>query len=317
MKNPFDNLDDDNGMSGLDSLNNLMNNFHDIMQQPDHHGDSLFSGDDTGHSDWNDSHSLLNDSLHDPGISDMSHSEWNDSHSGIHDNLHDSGVSDMNNSILDDSIPLSQFDNTDSFFQNNGNIFDPDPNQTDYEYTDALTNEPLLDSDLSGTEIQNEDDDLSDISEPDDTDSLHDLGDSKPDYSENQENDIVMEQQLFENPLDTEYIARSSEIIYRDSDSKPYITIDDLGYVYFKGENEVGRIEGHTVYNKFHDNCGYWTTDGKVYDYYDNLVGWVHPNGTVYAKGKDGDLEVHKTGKGAAGGAAYLLLVWCGGQTHI
>jgi len=98
--------------------------------------------------------------------------------------------------------------------------------------------------------------------------------------------------------------------------SHPYITMGDSGYVYLNGDKEVGHINGHTVYNKSDWNCGYWTTDGKVYDYHDNLVGWVHPDGHVYAKGKDGDLEVYETDKGVAGGAAYLLLVWCGGQTH-
>jgi len=48
-------------------------------------------------------------------------------------------------------------------------------------------------------------------------------------------------------------------------------------------------------------------------------VGWVHPDGHVYAKGSSSDqgLEVYQTEKGVAGGAAYLLLVWCGGQTHV
>jgi len=103
-----------------------------------------------------------------------------------------------------------------------------------------------------------------------------------------------------------------------DSSKHPYITVSDssMGYVYLNGDKDIGRIDGYTIYNSRNLNCGHWTTDGKVYDYHDNLVGWVHPDGHVYAKGSSGDVEVYQTDKGVAGGAAYLLLVWCGGQTH-
>jgi len=103
-----------------------------------------------------------------------------------------------------------------------------------------------------------------------------------------------------------------------DSNKHSYITVSDslTGHVYLNGDKEIGRIDGHKIYNSKDWDCGYWKTDGKVYDYHDNLVGWVHPDGHVYAKGSNGDVEVYETGKGVAGGAAYLLLVWCGGQTH-
>ncbi len=111
--------------------------------------------------------------------------------------------------------------------------------------------------------------------------------------------------------------ANPSARHFESSSDSPYITISDSGpgYVYLNGHKEIGRIDGYTVYNSQNLNCGHWTKDGKVYDYYDNLVGWIEPNGGVYVKGRDG--EVYHTDKGVAGGAAYILLVWCGGQTHV
>ncbi len=107
-----------------------------------------------------------------------------------------------------------------------------------------------------------------------------------------------------------------------DSNKHPYITVSDsgTGHVYLNGDKDIGHIDGHTVYNSENWNCGHWETDGNIYDRHNNLVGWVHPDGCVYAKGSSSsapDLEVYQTDKGVAGGAAYLLLVWCGGQTHI
>jgi len=118
--------------------------------------------------------------------------------------------------------------------------------------------------------------------------------------------------------------ANSSVLHFESSDNSnkhPYITVSDsgTGHVYLNGDKDIGRIDGHTVYNSENWNCGRWETDGNIYDRHNNLVGWVHPDGHVYAKGSSSDqgLEVYQTEKGVAGGAAYLLLVWCGGQTHV
>ncbi len=346
MKNLFDNFDV-NGPSGSDSLDDLMNNFHDIIQQSDNHADSSLSSDDTSNSGWNDSHSGIHDNLHDSGMPDMSHSEWNDSHSGIHDNLHDSGISDMSHSEWNDShsgihdnlhdsgIPdMSHSDWNDSHSGFNDNLHDSgmsdmshsgwndshsgihdnlnDSGISDISHSDWNDSNTLHNFDHSGTELQHD-------SAPDDphhTDSLPDLSSlihHQPDYSDN-----FTDHHSFHNSIHSANSMPMHSVHFRSSteSNHPYITMSDLGYVYLKGDKEIGRVEGHTVYNNSHYNCGYWTTEGKVYDYHDNLVGWVHPDGHVYAKGKDGDLEVYETDKGVAGGAAYLLLVWCGGQTH-
>lgn len=101
------------------------------------------------------------------------------------------------------------------------------------------------------------------------------------------------------------------------SSGHPHIHLNDNGDVYLDDHGQIGEVQGHNIYNSGHWECGYWTTEGKVYDHFDHLVGWVAPDGHVYAKGQESDPEVYQTNSGVAGGAAYLLLVWCGGQTHV
>lgn len=103
-----------------------------------------------------------------------------------------------------------------------------------------------------------------------------------------------------------------------DDQHHPHLSLRNNGDVY-QNDKFFGEIEGHTVYNAGRYNCGYYTNTGKVYDYFDHLVGEVLPNGHVYLAKSNGDLV--DTGyiaeKGVAEGSAYLLLYWCGGQTHI
>ena len=98
----------------------------------------------------------------------------------------------------------------------------------------------------------------------------------------------------------------------------PHLSIRSNGDVY-QGDKYFGEIKGHSIYNAGDYNCGHYTNTGKVYDYYEHLVGEVLPNGHVCMAKSNGDLV--DTGyiaeKGAAEGAAYLLLYWCGGQTHL
>lgn len=98
----------------------------------------------------------------------------------------------------------------------------------------------------------------------------------------------------------------------------PHLSIRSNGDVY-QNDKYFGEIKGHTIYNAGDWNCGYYTNTGKVYDYHDHLVGEVLPNGHVCMAKSNGDLvdTGYVAEKGAAEGAAYLLLYWCGGQTHI
>ena len=93
------------------------------------------------------------------------------------------------------------------------------------------------------------------------------------------------------------------------------LSINPFGYVKIDGK-DYGQIIGHRIFNQHGFYVGHWKTDGKIYDYHDHLKGWVHPDGHVYAKGKNADLDLeYRAAGGAAEGGAYLLLYWCGGQT--
>ncbi|MCP4345388.1 MAG: hypothetical protein GY795_07665 [Desulfobacterales bacterium] len=295
MKNPFDDFDDD----GL--LNNLTD---DIFQSSDHHADSLFNDvlEHSGHDSFHDHSSVLDES-----------------HSGLHGNFHDSGISDMNHSDWHDTSPLSQFDHSDdsgfldSNFQNEGH----DLPSSDLHHTDpdnSFLSEHLPDPDHSGTEFQNDGHNQFNT-EPHHTGWTDSFTDSHHHESHANQGDNFSDHHSLHSLNQVHHTSLS--LHSADLSNKPYITIDSAGYVYLNGDREVGRIDGHTIYNEGGWNCGYWTTDGKVYDYHDHLKGWVHPDGHVYAKGSNGDLEVYQSGRGVAGGAAYLLLVWCGGKTHI
>jgi len=114
----------------------------------------------------------------------------------------------------------------------------------------------------------------------------------------------------------------SSQITHRtfssSSSTNNFVTIgSNTGYVYHNNDDNIGYIKGHSIYNASDWNCGYWTNEGKIYDANDNLQGWVDTDGHLYVKGKNGDVELYHTRTGGVTeGAAYLLLVWCNGQTH-
>ena len=98
------------------------------------------------------------------------------------------------------------------------------------------------------------------------------------------------------------------------SDSCTYTTIDDYGSIYKhtpEGNSHYeGYVKGRTVYNASNCELGYGGRDGKVYDRFDHVVGWVDACGDVYNAAGE---KVYHTTKGVVGGAAYLLDVYYGG----
>lgn len=147
---------------------------------------------------------------------------------------------------------------------------------------------------------------------------LHSAWPDSPEYSQ----ESLHGHGMFDDPFSATYHDSSNvfnaETHWQfDSAATPshQVTIGNLGDVAIDGANQ-GHIDGHNVYNRDGHYVGHWTTDGNVYDCHDNLKGWVHPDGEVYAKGANSDLDLqyHAT-RGAAEGGAYILLYWCGGQT--
>lgn len=285
MKNPFDD----------DPL--YHNKSFDILgNHPQHAAPDTPDGFQSHHPDFQDN-SPLRDFHHDPLYSEWSANhpehpnapdplEWNAGHQEHQESLHPTGWDP------------GHYD-PQGHLEHQAHPHQPEmPNLNHSDWTDGTNVHPLGDS---GHPLQTE------LTNP--------LPDAHP-HSHDSNWTPQYEHHTFGSAANSSVLRFESS---SDSNTHPYITVSDslTGHVYLNGDKDIGHIDGHAVYNSDNHQCGYWKTDGKVYDYHDNLVGWVHPDGHVYVKGSSGDLEVYQTEKGVAGGAAYLLLVWCGGQTHV
>lgn len=289
MNNPFDS-DSLHGGNSLDDTwmrsQGLDHNYHSAPQSAD-----------LSNTSWNIEHSHYQGSSH-----NLHQPTWNDSH---HDSSSDpyqlgSMIGDTQDRSIWQDARMQDLNHSSWLEHSTSNLGSSgtlDPHSTD-------TTNPLSDYDNSQNSQPQ-----SQLLPVDGNCSARNLPNHGATWTPPQEHNVLS-------------AAASSYTILMSSSSSsnhhPYITIGSAnGYVYFNGDPSryIGSVNGHAINNSAGRQVGYWTTDGKIYDVYKNLKGWVDPSsGCVYATGSNGGVEVYQT-TSVTGGAAYLLLVWCGGQT--